>query len=265
MTVDTWDPRQYDRFQREREQPFFDLLALVRREPGMRVVDLGCGTGKLTRTLHERLDARGTLGIDRSAKMLETAIAAPPVAGLRFQIAAIDDFLDGTEVYDLIFSNAVLHWVDAHATLLERLAARLAPRGQIAFQVPTNHTDVSHLVADELTDVEPFRRAFGGWRRDVSVLPPETYARLLYRLGFADPIVRVIVYPHVLAGPEDVVEWTKGTLLTAYQERLPPALFDEFVDEYRRRLLARFAETPEARAPQFFYPFKRLLCWGQRA
>ena len=47
--IDSWDPRQYDKFQREREQPFYDLLGLVRPAPRMRVVDLGCGTGKLTR------------------------------------------------------------------------------------------------------------------------------------------------------------------------------------------------------------------------
>jgi trans-aconitate 2-methyltransferase len=265
VMMDTWDPRQYDKFQREREQPFFDLLALVRRETGMRVVDLGCGTGALTRTLHERLAARETIGIDRSAKMLATALSAPVAAGLTFEVATIDDFLDRSGLHDLIFSNAVLHWVDDHATVLERLTARLAPHGQLAFQVPANHTDVAHLVADELTSVEPFHTAFGGWRREVSVLPPETYARVLYRLGFADPIVRLIVYPHVLAGPDEVVEWTRGTLLTAYQERLPAPLFDEFVAEYRRRLLARFAQTAEVATRPFFYPFKRILCWGQRA
>ena len=52
--TDTWDPAQYDKFQREREQPFFDLLAMVRPAPAMQVVDLGCGTGKLTCTNSSR-------------------------------------------------------------------------------------------------------------------------------------------------------------------------------------------------------------------
>ena len=124
-------------------------------------------------------------------------------------------------MFFLLFSNAVFQWVDAHETLLERLASRLAPNGQIALQAPANHTDPSHLVADDLTQVEPFRSAFGGWRRALPVLEPEAYARLLFRYGFADPIVRLIVYPHVLAGPEEVVEWTKGTLLTEYARHLP--------------------------------------------
>ena len=55
MHLDTWNPTQYEKFRGEREQPFFDLLAMVRPTPDMRVVDLGCGTGKLTRLLHARL------------------------------------------------------------------------------------------------------------------------------------------------------------------------------------------------------------------
>jgi trans-aconitate 2-methyltransferase len=258
---DTWDPRQYNRFQRERDQPFFDLLALVRAAPGMRVVDLGCGTGALTRILHERLQARDTIGIDRSARMLEDAMAAAPVAGLRFEVQTIDAFLSGDSgAHDLLFSNAVFQWIDGQETLLERLAARLSPSGQIAFQVPANHTHPSHLVADELTAIEPFRSAFGGWRHVPTVLEPEAYSQLLYRCGFADPIVRLIVYPHVLAGPEDVVEWVKGTLLTEYARHLPADLFGRFVDDYHARLMARLDQTRP-----FFYPFKRILCWGQRA
>ena len=259
--TDTWNPTQYDKFQREREQPFFDLLSLVRPAPDMRVVDLGCGTGKLTAELHARLQACDTLGIDRSPRMLERATDAAPVAGLRFEVQTIDAFLghDGG-AYDLLFSNAVFQWIEGHERLIERLASRLAPRGQLAFQMPANHDHPSHLVADELTEVEPFRSAFGGWRRPLTVLAPEVYARLLYRYGFADPNVRLIVYPHVLAGPEEVVEWVKGTLLTEYERHLPAELFERFVADYRERLLARL----EPARPCFF-PFKRILCWGQRS
>ena len=65
-----WDPAQYARFRAERQQPFFDLLDLVRPIPGGRAVDLGCGTGELTRHVHERSAAAATLGVDRSQAML---------------------------------------------------------------------------------------------------------------------------------------------------------------------------------------------------
>jgi len=264
MAIDTWDPRQYDKFQREREQPFYDLLALVRRSPGMRIADLGCGTGKLTRVLHERLEARETLGLDRSEKMLEPARRAALPHGLRFEVGTIESFAGqpagAREHFNLIFSNAAYHWVDDHDTLLPRLAVALAPGGQLAFQVPAQHEDATHVTADELAETEPFRGALDGWRRVHSVQTPERYARLLYRCGFADPNVRLIVYPHVLASRDAVVEWMKGTLLTEYARHLPGDLFERFVERYRAQLLPQL----DAAEP-YFFPFKRILCWGQRA
>ena len=260
IMTDTWDPTQYNKFQREREQPFYDLLAMIRPSPDMRVVDLGCGTGKLTRQLHTRLVARETLGIDRSARMLAAQHDEPATTGLRFIVGTVESFLSGDGAYDLVFSNAVFHWIENHPDLLARLAERLAPAGQLAFQVPAMHDEVSHLLADQLSDEEPFASALGAWRRARTVLTPETYARLLFGIGFADPQARLIVYPHVLAGPEAVVDWMRGTLLAEYEKRLPPDLFGRFVEEYQRRLLPQLEPTRP-----FFFPFKRILCWGQRA
>jgi trans-aconitate 2-methyltransferase len=258
--TDTWDPAQYNKFQREREQPFYDLLAMIHPSPGMRVVDLGCGTGKLTRHLHTRLAARDTLGIDRSARMLAAQQDAPATTGLRFAVETVESFLAGDGAYDLIFSNAVFHWIEDHEHLLARLTEKLAPGGQLAFQVPAMHDEVSHLAADELSDEEPFASALGTWRRARTVLTPDAYARLLFKIGFADPQARLIVYPHVLAGPEAVVDWMRGTLLAEYEKRLPPEMFGRFVGEYQARLLPQLEPTRP-----FFFPFKRILCWGQRA
>ena len=73
MSKDVWKPELYAKFRAERSRPFYDLLAMVRTRPGMRVVDLGCGTGELTAEAHKRLQARSTLGIDSSPAMLEKA------------------------------------------------------------------------------------------------------------------------------------------------------------------------------------------------
>ena len=257
--MDTWNPAQYERFKRERTQPFFDLLAMIRPEPAMRIVDLGCGTGHLTRMLHDGLRAADTVGLDRSARMLDAARAAESLdPRLRFDLGTIEAFAAHDE-YDLIFSNAALHWIDDHESLLARLAAGLRPGGQLAFQVPAMHDHLSHTVADELAAVEPFRAAVGGWRRPQPVLRPDEYSRLLFRLGFREPRVQLVIYPHILTGREEVIEWMKGTLLTDYEVRLSADRFAEFLDAYRDRLLAQLApERP------FFFPFKRILCWGQK-
>jgi trans-aconitate 2-methyltransferase len=153
-----------------------------------------------------------------------------------------------------------LHWVDDHHRLIPRLAAALAPSGQLAFQVPAQHDALTHTFADELAAREPFASALGGWRRSQPVLTPDDYARLLFRCGFSDPKVHLIVYPHVLASRDEVVEWVKGSLLTEYKRNLPDEVYDRFVREYRERLISRLED-----ARPCFYPFKRILCWGQRS
>jgi trans-aconitate 2-methyltransferase len=257
MSEDTWNPAQYERFAAERQRPFHDLLALVRARPGMRVVDLGCGTGELTRELHRHLAARETLGVDRSAAMLARS-GAFAGDGLRFAQGDIADF-GGERSWDLVFSNAALHWLPDHAALFARLARMLADGGQLAVQVPANFDHPSHVVAAEVAREAPFRAALGGGAHAENVLASEAYAVLLERLGFAAQQVRLQVYGHRLAGREEVVEWVRGSLLTDYERRLPPELFVRFLAAYRERLLPRLDE-----ARPYFFTFKRVLLWAGR-
>jgi len=254
--VSSWNPDQYERFRDERSQPFFDLLDLVTPIPGGRAIDLGCGTGELTRLMHERVGARTTVGLDNSETMLARA-GEHAVPGLRFKLGTILRFAPRTK-YDLIFSNAALQWVPGHDHLLARLAASLAPAGQLAVQVPANHDHPSHLIAHEVAAEEPFLSALGGYVRSVPVEPPEWYAAKLYALGFERQTVRLQVYPHVLDGAEGVIEWVKGTLLTDYRARLTPAEYEAYLARYRERLLPVLGD-----ARPYFYGFKRILMWGR--
>lgn len=251
----TWNPEQYGRFRAERAQPFHDLVALVRARTGMRVVDLGCGPGELTRVLHEHLGAVETVGVDSSEAMLAKA-AAHAGGGLRFERADIAAF-DTGRAYDLVFTNAAIHWVPDHPRLIGRLREALAPGGQLAVQVPANFDHPSHRVAAEVAAEEPFAIELGGYQRGRPILEPEEYAVLLHRLGFAEQHVRLQVYLHLLESRASVVEWVKGTLLTDYQSRLSPEGFERFLARYRERLEE---ELPDDRP--FVYPFKRILMWG---
>ena len=172
---ESWNPDQYLRFRAEREQPFRDLVSLERRKPGMRVCDLGCGTGALTAELHRELGARETVGVDLSPAMLAKA---PQAEGLRFVQADVEEFLEERALpgtgggrrpehaddgrFDLVFSNAALHWVPDHGSLLERLTAVLAPGGQLAFQVPSNDAHPSHETAYEIAAEHRFKRHLSG-------------------------------------------------------------------------------------------------------
>ena len=101
-----------------------------------------CGTGELTRELHQQLSAQETIGIDNSETML---VKANALAGdnLHFEKRDIETFVTDRK-YDLIFSNAALHWVPDHTTLFKRLAGFLTGDGQLAVQMPANDDHLSH-------------------------------------------------------------------------------------------------------------------------
>jgi trans-aconitate 2-methyltransferase len=242
-----WDVDQYERFKNERAQPFRDLAALIEPRPNMRIVDLGCGTGELTRELHEQFGTSETLGIDSSESMLAKA---SPSSTLHFQLADIESFI-ADRPFDLIFSNAALHWIPNHERLFSHLMPLLAPHGQLAVQMPANHDHPSHRIAAEVA------ASFGIEPRTVNILAPESYAALLHRLGFTRQHVRLQVYGHVLASTADVVEWTKGSTLTPYREALSADRYEEFLTDYTNRLVATLGDSRP-----YFYTFKRVLLWA---
>jgi trans-aconitate 2-methyltransferase len=244
-----WNPDRYNQFQQQRFAPFADLSALVRVRDGLRVIDLGCGTGELTRRLADMLPGSDVLGIDSSPEMLSkaTAFARP---GLRFEQRAIED-VDGQ--WDVIFSHAALQWLDDHSALFRRLAGMLTPGGQLAVQMPSNYHHYSHVAARELCQSEPFYSALGGWTRGTPVLPITDYAELLFNLGLQDIVVFEKIYPHVLENADAIADWTSGTLLVPIMERLPEALHERFMAAYRERLRDRWPDSP------VFYGFQRLL------
>lgn len=253
--ADAWNPGQYQKFEADRNLPFYDLLHVVIPRRQMNIVDLGCGTGKLTRVLHDSLQAKSTLGIDSSPAMLQESISfvAPT---LRFEEREISSF-EPKEKYDLIFSNAALHWVPDHVAVIKRLPKYLEKNGQIAIQMPTNFDFPSHMIARELAAEMPFKQ-YIDQEHFPSVMGIDAYSELFYRLGARKQNVTARVYPHVLESTDSLVEWVKGSLLTYYQNLLPPEEFTHFLTEYSRRVILFFGEQKP-----FFMPFKRILIWAQ--
>ena len=241
-----WDPTQYHKFQAQRSAPFFDLLALVEVRPNLQVVDLGCGTGELTRRLADALSSSDVTGLDSSPQMLEKAgsFAGP---NLRFEQG---DQAQLTGDWDLIFSNAALQWSEDHAELVPNLYRRLNGGGQIAVQVPSNHNHISHEIIRETAAEEPFRSILQGYIRYAPVLSIDRYAQILFDCESEKIVVFEKVYAHVLEDSDAVVEWISGTACVPYFERLGEhkEIFLQLIRDKMRRALP---QSP------VFYPFRR--------
>lgn len=244
-----WDPQQYNKFHSERSAPFEDLFALIRVRNGMSVVDLGCGTGELTRRLADRLPESSVLGIDSSPQMLERA-QGEVRPGLSF---AAGDIGTVTGRWDLVFSHAAIQWVDDHDKLIPRLMSLLSPDGQLVVQLPSNHRHPSITMIAETAGEVPFRSALSGWVRVAPVLDIDCYAELLYQSGGSGITVFEKVYGHILPDADAISEWTSGTALIPYFERLPRELHEPFLDRYRRKLASIWPHGP------VFFTFRRIF------
>jgi trans-aconitate 2-methyltransferase len=237
-----WDPRRYERFAYDRERPFWDLAALLQASFAPRLADLGCGTGRLTAALAARLGARAALGVDSSPAMLEQA-AAHAGPRVRFERGDIASW-EAPGAFDIVFSNAALHWVGDHPAVLGRWTAALAPGGQLAVQLPDNRRSPPHRLAAELAG-EPIPH---------TVLDIDEYSRLLDNLGFAEQHVRAQAYPARLPSRAAAVEWLRGSGLTYYERRIEPARYAELVAALEEAL-------PDERP--FRLTYVRVLLWGR--
>ena len=243
-----WNPDLYHKFQTERAAPFYDLLALVDVRPHLKVIDLGCGTGELTRQLADALPDSDVTGLDSSPQMLDKA-ASFSRPGLVFTQG---DQSTLTDSWDLIFSNAALQWSENHTELIPALFNRLNPGGQIAVQIPSNHNHISHQIYRETANEELFKFVLNGFQRYAPVLSIDDYARIFFNCGAENIVVFEKIYPHVLKDSDAVVEWISGTALVPYFERLGEHK-DTFVQSIREKMRAAMPDSP------VFYPFRRIL------
>jgi trans-aconitate 2-methyltransferase len=249
--MNVWDPNQYAAFGAERARPFFELLGRIPDRPYRRIVDLGCGPGELTRVLADRWPQAEVIGLDNSAEMLADSDKYAIPGRLRFELGDIGSY---DTPADLIFSNAALHWLTDHATLVPRLARFVNPGGAFAVQIPGNFHARSHESIMEMI-AEP------RWASKVTEAPwpdstmdPGFYVQALWPLGFKVD-AWLTEYQQVLQGEDPIVEWVKGTALRPALAQLNASDAAEFEATYRTKMREEYPGT----AYGTLYPFKRVF------
>ncbi|MFE7813955.1 trans-aconitate 2-methyltransferase [Streptomyces sp. NPDC057433] len=270
VTDSLWEPAQYLRHTGHRTRPFLDLLARVPALPGdpPRIADLGCGAGNVTALLAERWPRARITGYDNSPEMLGTAEAghAGPTPGggrIGFARADVRTWAPGPgRPYDLIVSNAALHWIPGHADRFAHWVAGLAPGGTLAFQVPGNFDAPSHTLLRDLVASPPWRdRLDGVLRHDGAVLRPEAYLERLTGPGCTADVWET-TYLHLLQGEDPVLDWVKGTTLRPVLTALAddPRARDAFLTAYRSALRAAYPAGPHGTP----YPFRRVFAVARK-
>ncbi|MFN4087569.1 MAG: methyltransferase domain-containing protein [Alphaproteobacteria bacterium] len=255
----TWDPGQYARFGDHRVRPALELFARVDHPGPALAADLGCGGGEIARLMAERWPQARVIGMDSSTEMLAKAAKAP--ARVEWQQADIRTWTPPGKA-DLLYSNAMLHWVEDHGAVFPRLFGMLAPGGILAVQMPLSWPEPSHQALRQvLADLDlggPDLRASVDRRW---VLDTDFYYDLLKPLADGVDIWETR-YLQVLQGDDPILEWVKGTALTPVLDALPPADQERFLSEYGSRLRRLY---PRRAGGETLFPFPRLFIVARAA
>jgi trans-aconitate 2-methyltransferase len=246
-----WNPGAYSRFRGLRLRPALDLLMQVPAAgPTGDVVDLGCGDGAAAPALRMRFPERRIIGVDGSAAMLAKARGYDQTLLADVAVWAPDS------PPALLFSNAVLHWLPDHTTLLPRLAGLLSPGGTLAVQMPRQYLAPSHaLLRDLAAKMFPDRFDFAGWVPPV--VDPQTYLRLLVTLGQVD-VWETDYLQRLDPVPEGhpVRAFTASTAMRPFLDKLTAAEAGAFTAAYDSALGTAYPPEPDG---SVLFPFRRLF------
>ncbi len=249
----SWNPETYLAFADYRERPRHELIDRIPPMGVARAVDLGCGTGNSTAALAKRFPSARLMGVDNSPEMLAKARAdLPTVEWVEADLATWEP----PGKFDLIFSNAALHWVPGHDALFTRLLGALNDRGALAVQMPRKFVAPSHKLLFETARDGPWAETIG----KLSPFAPMDavsayYDRLALYVRHFD--MWETTYHQVLEGEDAVFNWVSGSALTAYLPLLKEGKErDAFCEAYKVRLREAYPQSADGKT---LFPFTRLF------
>jgi trans-aconitate 2-methyltransferase len=232
MSPRDWDAATYERLSGPLTAMGTEVLDRLVLRGDETVLDAGCGTGNVTRVLHERLPHGRVIAVDAAPSMVEQARELLP-ADVEVRQA---DLLELTlaEPVDAVLSTATFHWIADHERLFANLHALLAPGGRLVAQCggSGNVAEVKQAGRDVARETR-FARYFDGWAEDWTFATPAETERRLRAAGFTDVwcwLSRVDVDPGDPAG------YLSALCLGSFLARLPEELHEPFVAAALERL-----------------------------
>lgn len=224
-----WDAGSYHGLAQPHQEWGAQILSRLPLRGDETVLDLGCGTGRVTAQLLERLGPDGrAIGIDGSARMVEEATrlhGGDPRASFAHQ-----DLLELTVAppADAAVSSATFHWIKDHARLFARVRAALVPGGRFVAQCGGRGNIATVVAAVRVVGArEPFAAAFAGFADPWNYAGPDETAERLERAGFAVERVWLSDSPQ---RPRPLRDFLRTISLGAHVAHLPPELREPFVD-----------------------------------
>ncbi len=255
---DIWNPDAYLGFANDRVRPALELILRIETEikNPVSIVDLGCGPGNVTAILRDRWKDAIISGVDNSPAMLDRARAEYPDKNINWKLENINDWVLDKQggKFDVIFSNAALHWLGGHKDLFPQLMDRVAAGGVLAVQMPNNFSAPSHKLisktvgegpwADELKSV--VKSSSIVWPIARPVAWPAAYKGWLHPYSKNVEVWETHYIQH-FDGDDPVLKWISSTALAPILGALKGVMQESFLAVYARRLREAYPKDADGR------------------
>ncbi|HEX4837696.1 MAG TPA: methyltransferase domain-containing protein [Solirubrobacteraceae bacterium] len=230
--VRDWDGATYDRISAPQLAWGREVLERLPLDGDELVLDAGCGSGRVTEMLAQRLPRGRVIAVDASPSM---ARSARERLGLAADVRVVDLLdLELEEPVDAILSTATFHWIPDHERLFARLHAALRPAGRLVAQCGgEGNVRRTRLAAQEVGGQEPFAAHMAGWDGPWNFSPADLAERRLLDAGFR--AARCWLVP-VTVQPPEPREFLRTVNLGSHLLRLPEELREPFVAAVHERL-----------------------------
>ena len=215
-----WDAGTYHRVSTPQLEWAREVVERLPLRGDETVLDAGCGSGRVTQLLVDRLPDGKVIGVDASPSMVEKAREAVGPDAEVFVCELTE--LEVAEPVDAVFSNAVFHWIPGHDALFGRLFAALKPDGRLIAQCGgQGNVQRFHEVLHEVSAEEPFAEHLAGWEGPWNFADPASTALRLESAGFVDVSTWLNPAPVV---PDEPEAFVATVCLGHHLERLPEEL-----------------------------------------
>lgn len=227
-----WDPQDNCHATSPDQQKWgFELLDKASLFGNEKVLDIGCGDGTITAEIARRVPNGSVLGIDKSEDRIRFAkdhFPAEKFPNLAFEVGDIRDLsFDGT--FDVIFSNAVLHWIRDHGPLLERIKRSLKRGGRMLAQMGGKGNAAGILkVVEDIIAGKRWRRYFAHFSVPYTFCDVSEYQEWLKAAGFTARRIEAVPKTMLHTGKEGLSLWIRTTWLP-YTRRVPEELRAPFI------------------------------------
>jgi trans-aconitate 2-methyltransferase len=228
----SWNAAAYERGSDVQEVWAEDVLDRLTLRGDETVLDAGCGPGRVTKRLLERLPHGHVIAVDASEEMVEHARNALPTGRTTVRRADLTE-LELNEPVDAVFSNAVFHWVLDQDHLFACMHAALRPGGVLVAGCG-GQGNVERLLAtvDTVAAEAPFDSYLADFERAWRFPGAEETEARLRAAGFVE--ARAWLEPSDVT-PEEPADFLRGAPLRCHLQRLPGQLHDRFVEQVLRR------------------------------